>query len=98
MRIAICFSGQLRNVKSTFEDGYKPNVLDVNSHHQIDVFGHSWYDKTTIGTTYMAANRERNSIKAADAVPEGIIQTVYDCYDPIILVLQKQKPIISSGN
>jgi len=90
MKIAICFSGQLRNVKSTFEGWYKKNVFDVNSHHEIDVFGHSWFDKSTVGSTYYAANEIPNSVVASDPVPSDIIQQVYGIYNPVRFELQRQ--------
>ena len=89
-RVAVCFSGQLRNVKSTYEIGYKPNMWDTNTNCQIDVFGHSWYDKNTTGMIYTAANRMRNTIPACSPVPSDIIQQVYESYNPIQLYLQQQ--------
>ena len=91
MRIALCFSGQLRNVKSTFDKWYKQNVLDVNQHHQIDVFVHSWFDKNSVGSVYYAANEIPNSVQGSDPLPENVIQQVYDCYNPIKFELQHQK-------
>lgn len=91
MRIALCFSGQLRNVQSTFERWYKPNVFDNNSEHQIDVFAHSWFDKNTTGKVQYAANRERDTVVASEPVPYNIIQQVYDIYDPIWFELQRQR-------
>ena len=91
MRVALCFSGQLRNVKSTFDKWYKQNVLDVNQHHQIDVFVHSWFDKNSVGSVYYAANEIPNSVQGSDPLPENVIQQVYDCYNPIKFELQHQK-------
>lgn len=91
MKIAICFSGQLRNIQSTFLNWYKPNVLDVNQDHEIDIFVHSWFDKNTIGSVHYAANRVPNSVVASDPVPEDIIQQMYGAYNPIATILQKPK-------
>lgn len=92
MKIALCFSGQLRNVKSTFDNWYKPNVLEPNKHHEIDVFVHTWYNNETVGTVYYAANEVPNSVVASDSIPENIIQHVYDAYNPVRMELQR--PII----
>lgn len=90
MRVALCFSGQLRNVKSTFDGWYKPNVLEPNAHHDIDVFVHSWYDKNTVGNIYHAANEIPNSVQACDPIPENVVQQVYDLYDPVEFHLERQ--------
>ncbi len=89
MRIAICFSGQLRNIRSTYENWYKPNVIDANKHHDIDVFVHSWFDKNTVGSMHYAANRIPNSVIASEPVPHDVVQQIYDIYNPISVVLQR---------
>lgn len=91
MRVAVCFSGQLRNVKSTFDGWYQQNVLAPNNHHRIDFFGHSWFDKETIGTIHYAANRNPNTVVASDPVPENVVQDIYKLYNPVVLQLQHQK-------
>jgi hypothetical protein len=90
MKIALCFSGQLRNVKSTFEKWYLPNVLEPNAHHEIDVFVHSWFDRNTVGGVFYAANEVPNSVVACDPIPTDIVQQVYDLYNPVKFQLQKQ--------
>lgn len=90
MRVALCFSGQLRSVQDTYEQWWKPNVLDVNQHHQIDVFGHSWFDKTTVGTVYYASNPDPFYQKASKEIPTNVIQQVYDAYNPVQLLLEQQ--------
>jgi hypothetical protein len=91
MRVAICFSGQFRNVQSTFDRWYNPNVFDVNQEHQIDVFAHSWFDNQTVGKVHYAANRNLNTVVASEPVPDNIIQQIYTIYNPIRLELQRQK-------
>jgi hypothetical protein len=91
MRVAICFSGQLRNVKSTYDISYQQHVLEANTDHQIDIFGHSWFDKSTVGTVYYAANRDPKYQPASAPIPTDIIQQLYDCYNPIQLRLEHQK-------
>lgn len=88
MRIALCFSGQLRNVGSTY-GSWRSNVLEPNAGHQIDVFGHSWFDNDTIGSVYYAANKEPTAFPASAPIPENVIQQVYDCYNPVKLVLER---------
>lgn len=90
MKIAFCFSGQLRNVYSTYEQWFRPNVIDVNKEHDIDFFGHSWFDKNSVGSVYKAANRVRDAVDANAPVPHNIIQQIYDCYNPVAIKLQRQ--------
>lgn len=91
MRVALCFSGQLRNVKSTFDGWYKPNVIDANSEHQIDVFVHSWYDNSTVGKVYYAANHNPTYQPANVPIPTDVIQQVYESYNPVKLELERPK-------
>lgn len=86
MRVALCFSGQLRNVRQTYEQSYLPQILTPNSHHQIDVFSHSWYDKTTTGTQFITAGGGVGS----NVTPANIIEEVYQLYNPIATILQQQ--------
>lgn len=88
MRVAICFSGQLRNVQSTHERWIKPNVIDANAEHQIDFFVHSWYDNTTVGTAYTASNNT-DVVVTSKPVPDDIIQQIYTCYNPISVELER---------
>jgi hypothetical protein len=88
MRIALCFSGQLRNVKQTYEQYWLPNVLTPNAHHQIDTFVHSWYDKSTTGTSFVTAGGGIGS----HPTPANVIQDIYDIYNPVTMVLQHQLP------
>lgn len=91
MRVALCFSGQLRNVKSTFDGWYERNVLQPNKEHEIDVFVHSWYDNNTVGNVYHAANEIPNSVVASDPIPENVVQQVYDLYNPVEFHLERPR-------
>lgn len=90
MKIALCLSGQLRNVQSTYS-WFKSNVFDCNSSHIIDTFVHSWFDKNTIGNVHYAANHIPNSVIACDPIPDNVINQVYDSYNPIVFQLEHQK-------
>lgn len=91
MRVALCFSGQLRNIESTYTHWYKPNVLDANEEHQIDVFVHSWFDNHTIGKVHYAANKVPNSVVASEPVPANVIQRIYDLYNPVEMILERPR-------
>lgn len=88
MRVALCFSGQFRNVRQTYENHWVPMVFNHNTHHQIDVFVHSWYDKSTAGQVLMTAAGNRGS----EPVPANIITDVYEMYNPISMMTQQQLP------
>jgi hypothetical protein len=88
MRVAICFSGQLRNVRTTFEQFYRPHVLEPNQHHEIDTFVHAWYDRDTIGQSLITAGGGVGSTP----VPGNVIQEVYEYYNPKTTLLQHQLP------
>lgn len=89
MRIALCFSGQLRNVESTYYQSYKQNVIDANPQHQIDCFVHGWFDNTTVGSVFYAANHVPDSVVACDPISNDIISQVYTLYNPVRLELQR---------
>lgn len=89
MRIAFCFSGQLRNVESTYYQSHKPNIIDANQHHQIDFFTHGWFDNQTVGSVHYAANHIPNSVIACDPISQNVIEQIYDLYNPIRIELQR---------
>ena len=86
MRVALCFSGQFRNVRQTYEQYWLPQILQHNAHHHIDVFVHSWYDKTTAGQTFMTAGGGVGS----HATPDNVIQDIYELYNPVAMSLMQQ--------
>ena len=91
MKVAICFSGQLRNVSSTYEQTLKSNILDANSEHQIDFFVHSWFDRNTTGKIYYASNEIPDSVAACNPIPDDVVQQMYNIYNPISVEMQHPK-------
>src|ERR1035441_1612720 len=86
MRIALCFSGQLRNVRQTYEQYYLPHIIQPNKHHQTDVFVHAWYDKSTVGHTFITAGEGVGS----HPTPANVLQDMYEIYNPVSTMLQHQ--------
>lgn len=91
MKVALCFSGQFRNVEPTYYQSFKSNVIDINSHHEIDCFVHGWFNKETVGSVEYAANRIPDSVIACDPIPSNIISQVYNLYNPVRMELQHPK-------
>lgn len=85
MRIALCFAGQPRNVESTYHSSIKPHLFDPNTHHDIDVFVHTWYEQKQEGQPYINAGNHPCSIP----VPSDVLNTIYRLYDPVKMVVQR---------
>ena len=86
MKIALCFAGQFRNVKVTYDGWMYPNVIKPNEHLQLDIFAHGWFDKNVVGDVYATST----GVPGSNEVPENIIELVYDLYDPKSVRLEKQ--------
>lgn len=56
MKVAICLSGQPRNIKIGYKfiDKY---LLQPNNDHEIDVFAHCWYNPEDVGKPYTSAQQ-----------------------------------------
>ena len=49
MRIALCLSGQPRNVRAGW-DNLNSTIIQENSN--LDIFVHTWWDESYVGTTF----------------------------------------------
>lgn len=87
MNVALCFAGQPRCVKSTFEKFIKPNILDCNSAHRIDTFVHMWFDNSMYGQSYVNAGGN----PCSDIVPNDVIDFIYSAYNPMSMVIERQR-------
>ncbi len=82
MKIAICISGQPRNVERAFPSIEK-NLLSLN---EVDVFVHTWFDLKESGTEYVNAGGH----VASTPVPSNIINRIAQLYDPIDMIQEPQ--------
>lgn len=58
MKIALCLSGQPRNIEIGFNK-LKNTILDIND---VDVFLHTWYDPENLSTKSVIPGRENNIV------------------------------------
>jgi len=85
-RIALCFSGQLRNIDEGFKHIQK-NVLEPNRENwDIDVFVHTWLAQEDIGKPYIAAN---GSVASVPVARDSLAQ-IYEYYNPQKMLVEKQ--------
>ena len=89
MKIALCFYGQLRRVKDTYETYIKPNIIDPNiKEHQIDVFVHTWWDADDIGKGYKVWGIKEVAVTAP--VTEDVLDVVFKKYNPKKVLAERQ--------
>lgn len=86
MKVALMFSGQPRNVVKTYEQHIKPNLLEPNKHHDIDIFVHIWYNSSDVGKSYLSAI---DTVVSAPA-ESTVIGDICRLYDPVTLEYTKQ--------
>lgn len=87
MKIALCFAGQPRNIENSFRRWIKPNLIDANSHHEIDTFVHLWYDQSQEGTSYINAGNHPCSLP----VPTDVLNLIYRLYNPISMNVERPR-------
>lgn len=81
MKIALCLSGQPRNIEIGFNK-LKYSILD---HNDVDVFVHTWYDPKNLSTRSVIPGRQ-NNIVSADADKK-----ILDLYEPKAYKIEKPK-------
>ena len=81
MKIAICISGQPRNVEQGFEY-IRPNLIEGND---VDVFVHTWWNPEVVGTSYMRVGREVSA-----PVESDVITKIGQLYNPVSMLVQHQ--------
>jgi hypothetical protein len=79
LKIALCFSGQLRDLDRCYA-GIRDNV--IGDKHEVDVFAHGWWDESMASTQYKDGST--NFIEKADK---------YFCkiYKPVKAIFEKQR-------
>jgi hypothetical protein len=82
MKVAVCVSGQPRNVQVTYPHIYE-NLIEPNN---ADVFIHSWIDPNFIGRRPVSSG----GVIASDVIPGNIDQIILDLYRPKEYVFEPQ--------
>ena len=82
MKVAVCISGQPRNVQSTYPLIYE-NLIEPNN---ADVFVHSWIDPNFIGRRPVSSG----GVIASDVIPANIDQIILDLYQPKAHIFESQ--------
>lgn len=87
MKIALCLSGQPRNIKIglKFIEKY---LLQPNKHHEIDVFLHCWYDAADVGKSYTSAQQYADGY--VGLVEQGTDSLLLERLKPKKYVIEKQ--------
>ena len=80
MKIALCLSGQPRNLDECYPFFYE-SLLRGND---VDVFAHVWWDEECKGKTYMW----HSSAKFGD---EDLAKKFIECYKPVAYTVEKQR-------
>jgi hypothetical protein len=80
MKVAVCISGQPRNVQATYPHIYE-NLIEPNN---ADVFIHSWIDPNFIGRRPVSSG----GVIASDVIPSNIDQIILDLYQPKAYVFE----------
>ena len=81
MKIALCLSGQPRNIEIGFNK-LKSTILDTND---VDVFVHTWYDPNNLSTRSVIPGRENN------IVSQDADKKILDLYQPKSYRIEKPK-------
>jgi hypothetical protein len=85
MKIAICFSGQPRFVSECYQ-GIKPNLIDANGNHDIDVFVHTWFsDETSEKILY---HNEFSSFSGEAKIKKTSVEEIKELYNPLDLMVE----------
>lgn len=85
MKVAVCISGQMRNIEKTFEN-ISTNILIPNN---ADVFIHSWYDPQSPYIESIDMNR-------CKPIDINIPQRILDLYKPCKYLFEKPKDFSKS--
>lgn len=84
MKIAVCISGQPRNVVEGFEKYIKPNLYDLNP--DIDTFIHVWWNREQVGNVFINAGDHIASVP----VEEDALGTIIRLYNPMSMMIEPQ--------
>jgi len=91
-RVALCFSGQFRNVETGFsyinENIIKPNL----DNWEFKTFVHSWFDQEDVGKQLLTAKglATGNGETGCNDVSNDVLSLVYRLYNPDKMLVEKQ--------
>lgn len=94
-KVAICFSGQMRNLVKTYNNFIKPNLFDINEDCEVFVFAHAWFSKEDIGIQYQLSG---NRGTASSPIQDDVVSQLYKLYNPTKTLLEKQIDFRSKFN
>jgi hypothetical protein len=83
MKVALCISGQPRNVQYTYPYIYE-NLIEPNN---ADVFIHSWISEDIVGKPFINSG----NFIASNIIPQNIDQIILDLYNPKKYIFEPQK-------
>lgn len=83
MKVAICISGQPRNVHKGFVF-IEPNLLAPND---CDVFIHMWWNEEQIGKPYINAGGHT----VTEPLEDGMLEDIIEMYNPVLMHHEPQK-------
>lgn len=83
MKVAICISGQPRNVHKGFTY-IEPNLL---AHNDCDVFIHMWWDEEQIGKPYINAGGHT----VTGPIEGNMLEDIVKMYNPVLMHHEPQK-------
>lgn len=82
MKVAVCISGQPRNVHKGFTY-IQPNLLQYND---CDIFIHTWFDVEQVGEVYVNAGGH----VASDPLQENVVHEILRLYNPLAILAEEQ--------
>lgn len=93
MKVAVCLSGQPRFVLQAYPNLFNRLIKPFNS----DVFVHSWYDQSLVGTNFVdyKVNGWNNSLPAS-LYPADVDKLIMQLYNPKKAVFENQKKFVDS--
>lgn len=83
MKIALCISGQPRNVQKGYSQFIQPNFL---AHNECDVFIHTWWNSNQVGKKFINAGNH----VASDPVGEDDLALIIKLYNPVTMHFEPQ--------
>lgn len=84
-KVALCISGQIRNIEKTYPSIYE-NIIKPNN---ADVFIHAWFDKDNLQSYSIDQNREAQ-------LTSDIDKKIIELYKPKKILFEKQKCFANS--
>lgn len=86
MRVALCFSGQPRNVELGHSH-INPNILEPNilAGHHIDVFVHTWFSQENARGGF----RTSGGLSADSSTHDDVLSLIHRLYNPAMMLVER---------